>query len=76
MKAEKILLNEHLKIDVAGIPSAISAGCGLCLRMSKENLATAFNLLTTQKITIQQIYIYDRDEYHKIEPDGSYTNDN
>ncbi len=56
IKAEQALLGAGLKITVMPLPSQIKAGCGLCLRVQKEDLQTARTLLREKEITNSEIY--------------------
>lgn len=53
---ESFLLEEHLQVRVMPLPGVIQAGCGLCLRLSPEEMATARTILTQQGVPIQGIY--------------------
>ena len=45
MKAERLLLDENLCVVVMPLPSQISAGCGLCLRVSQNEIKSALRSL-------------------------------
>lgn len=64
---EKVLLADELPVEVSGLPPAISAGCGLCLRLQENQLEKALAVLGVHDIAIQGVYRQWQDTYHKIE---------
>ncbi len=56
IKAEKTLLDAKLDIMVVPLPAIISAGCGICLQVSKAELDQALTLLAQHKIEHSEVY--------------------
>jgi hypothetical protein len=57
IKGEQTLLDGGLKVKVMALPSALGAGCGLCLRVSQGDLAGAQGLLEAVGICPQGVYL-------------------
>ena len=45
IKSEQYLLMKNLHVSVIPLPSDISAGCGICLRLSDDEIETAVSIL-------------------------------
>jgi len=58
IKAEKCLLEQGLHVGVLPLPSQISAGCGICLRMPQGEIKSAIKVLTDKNIS--EIGLYSR----------------
>ena len=58
IKAERFLLAEKLKIGVMPLPSQVSAGCGICLRVSEGELERALSILDDKHIG--EVGLYSR----------------
>jgi len=56
IKAEKRLLEKAINAGVLPLPSQISAGCGICLRVSPDEIKSALEALTN----IDEIGLYTR----------------
>ncbi|MFV0399135.1 MAG: DUF3343 domain-containing protein [Oscillospiraceae bacterium] len=56
ISAEKALLEADVPVKVMPLPSAIRAGCGLCLRMPMECDDAAGEALRSYNIPLQQRY--------------------
>lgn len=54
--AEKILLEANIPVKVMPMPEAITAGCGLCLRLPEEDGLSAYRLLKSSSISPRGIY--------------------
>lgn len=54
--AEQALLAAGLAIRVMSLPSAIQAGCGICLRVSKAQVRQAAGLLLKQGLCTRGLY--------------------
>ena len=50
IKAEQRLLEEKLHVGVIPLPSQISAGCGICLRLSQDEIQAALRILADEQI--------------------------
>ena len=50
IKAEQCLLEEKLHVGVIPLPSQISAGCGICLRLSQDEIQAALRILADAQI--------------------------
>jgi hypothetical protein len=57
IQAERTLLSANLKVKVMPLPSAIRAGCGLCLRLHEKDSKKAQNILENINIPAEQIFI-------------------
>lgn len=56
IQAENVLLAAGLPVKVMPLPACISAGCGICLRLSLQNGERARAVLRKNGISQQQIY--------------------
>ncbi len=56
IKAEQTLLAAELSVTVMPLPAAVRAGCGLCLRVAKDDLLTAQRTLKQADVPVEQIY--------------------
>ena len=54
--AEHILLEAGLAVQVMPLPSAIRAGCGVCLRLPQAQLQQASALLGQAGIPVEGVY--------------------
>jgi hypothetical protein len=54
--AEKILLEANIPVKVMPMPEAITAGCGLCLRLPEDDGLCAYRLLKSSSISPRGIY--------------------
>ena len=54
---EKTLIEASIPVRVMGLPGAIQAGCGLCLRIDPEDLAESKSLLAKKGIWIEGCYL-------------------
>lgn len=66
VKAEQALLAGGVETVVMPLPSAIRAGCGLCLQISSGNLARADALLAQAEVPVEGRY---------FRADGKYLSD-
>ncbi|MFV0412689.1 MAG: DUF3343 domain-containing protein [Oscillospiraceae bacterium] len=55
--AEQTLLAAGLAIRVMSLPSAIQAGCGICLRVPKAQVRQAQALLLGQRLSACALYV-------------------
>ena len=58
--AEQTLLNAGLPAGVMPMPAAISAGCGICLRLPENSAAEAYALLRQTGIPTDGWYRMER----------------
>ncbi len=56
IKAEQTLLAAKLSVTVMPLPAAIRAGCGLCLRVAKDDMPAAQRALQEADVPIEQVY--------------------
>lgn len=56
---EQALLSAGLKVKVMALPSALGAGCGLCLRVEAEELPSASRLLNKAGFGPEGMYYRD-----------------
>ena len=50
IQAEQCLLEKKLRVGVLPLPSQISAGCGICLRINPDEIESALKALTDRNI--------------------------
>ena len=50
IKSEQLLLAEGLHVGVMPLPSQIRAGCGICLRLTPEEIGVALRILDKNNI--------------------------
>ena len=71
IKAEKTLLAQELQVGVLPLPSQISAGCGICLRIKPEEIRSAAGFLRDAQVGemgfyFRQVqdgrYVYQKEE--------------
>ena len=58
IKAEQCLLERRLQVGVLPLPSQISTGCGICLRIAQDEIKSA--LLVLAEKNIDEIELYSR----------------
>ena len=58
IKAEQCLLTQNILVGVLPLPSQISAGCGICLRVKVEDVIQALRILKDNNIS--EIGLYTR----------------
>jgi len=58
IKAEQCLLERKLQVGVLPLPSQISAGCGICVRLAKSEIKPALKALADKSIS--EIGVYSR----------------
>jgi len=63
IKAEQCLLEQKLRISVMPLPSQVSAGCGICLRVKPDEIRPALEILA--KKNIDEIGLFSRTEEDK-----------
>lgn len=66
IKSEHYLLEENLQVKVMPLPTQISAGCGICLRIPAAEIQTALDLLSAKKV--EDVGLYTR-----VEKDRGYS---
>lgn len=54
---ESAMLGNGIKVKVMPLPPAIKAGCGICLRVSQEEVAPAKQALHSKGILFEGLYI-------------------
>ncbi|MCL2234836.1 MAG: DUF3343 domain-containing protein [Defluviitaleaceae bacterium] len=59
IKAEKTLLAQELQVGVLPLPSQISAGCGICLRIKPEEIRPAVGFL--ESVNVGEMGLYSRE---------------
>ena len=50
IKSEQCLLEQNISVGVLPLPSQISAGCGICLRISRDEIRAALKVLAVNNI--------------------------
>jgi hypothetical protein len=58
IKAEQCLLSQNIFAGVLPLPSQISAGCGICLRIRAEDVESALRILKDNNVN--EIGLYTR----------------
>jgi hypothetical protein len=56
IKAEQCLLEQKLQVGVLPLPSQISAGCGICLRVNQDEIKQALEALAGKSVDVQSLY--------------------
>ena len=51
IKAEQCLLEQKLRVSVLPLPSLISTGCGICLRIKPDEIKSALDILAEKNIS-------------------------
>jgi len=62
IKAEHCLLEKKLSVSVLPLPSQISSGCGICLRVNQDEIKAALKALVDKKI--DEISLFSRQTGH------------
>lgn len=57
IQAEQCLLDAALAVRVMPLPSAIKAGCGICLRLPWGERAAALSCLRARDISPQHVHV-------------------
>ena len=60
IKAEQTLMNDGITVSVMPLPSAIRAGCGLCMRIGPDALPEARASLDRAGVPVESIYARER----------------
>lgn len=67
LKAEKLLLNAGIRLDVIPIPRAISSDCGMALEINGDELPRVRELLTAAQVQVAGIFQRNREgSYHPL----------
>lgn len=66
IRAERYLLEQKLQVGVMPLPSQIRAGCGICLRISPEEIKRALQILLSKEIA-------EFDLYSRVEQERGYA---
>ncbi len=61
LKAEKLLLENNISIDVIPVPRSISSDCGMAIKYSCEETEQVQDLLNRERINIARIYTCEED---------------
>ncbi|GLB28388.1 hypothetical protein LAD12857_03110 [Lacrimispora amygdalina] len=64
--AETLLLGEKIPVKVMPMPEAITAGCGLCLRLPEGDCPKALEILEQGSIIPRGIYKKTAGEYSSL----------
>ena len=59
MKAEKILKEKGIEVDLIPVPREISSDCGVAVELSKESEEEALLILKESKISMTECYTKD-----------------
>lgn len=63
---EQALLSGGIAVRVMPMPSAISAGCGLCLRVNPNDRAKAEALFAQKNVEVQQAYLAENGAFTAV----------
>ena len=70
IKAEQSLLEQKMQVGVLPLPSQISAGCGICLRIVQDEIEPALKTLADKNISeiglFSRVKENDRFSYNEI----------
>jgi len=66
IKAEQCLLEQKMKVSVLPLPSQISAGCGICLKVTQTEIIQALKALTDNGIN-------ERGLFSRLQENGKYV---
>ena len=68
MKAEKILKEKGIEVDLIPVPREISSDCGVAVELTKESEEKALLILRENKISMTECYTKDsRGKFEKKE---------
>ncbi len=56
MAAENALKHENLSPQIIPLPTQISAGCGLSIKISKDNFELAMQILAFKKVSVSKVF--------------------
>ncbi len=59
MRAEKVLKEKGIEIDLIPVPREISSDCGVAVEVSKESEEKAFLILRENRISMTECYTKD-----------------
>ncbi|HUL30016.1 MAG TPA: DUF3343 domain-containing protein [Thermodesulfobacteriota bacterium] len=59
MRAEKILKEKGIKVDLIPVPREISSDCGVAVELSKESEGKALLILEENRISMTECYTKD-----------------
>ncbi|HUL23625.1 MAG TPA: DUF3343 domain-containing protein [Thermodesulfobacteriota bacterium] len=59
MRAEKVLKEKGIEVDLIPVPREISSDCGVAVEVSKESEEKAFLILEEHRISIAECYTKD-----------------
>jgi len=71
IKAEQCLLEQKLRVSVLPLPSQISAGCGICLRIKTDEIKSALKALANNNIDEIKLFlrVMENNQYIYAEAD-------
>lgn len=61
LRAEELIEEQNIELDIIPIPREITAECGLAIRVSYEQKEQVEEILTNNKINMAGIYSLDAD---------------
>ena len=68
MRAEKVLKEKGIEVDLIPVPREISSDCGVAVELSRESEEKAFLILRENRILMSECYIKDsRGKFEKRE---------
>lgn len=60
LKAEKVLMNSNLKIELIPVPREFSANCGISMCLPWEKKDNAVDILKNNSIQIENVHQWNR----------------
>ena len=57
IKSENLLIKEGISVAVMPLPPQVRAGCGICLRIRKDEIRSAADILVKNEINETKLYI-------------------
>lgn len=69
MKAEKLLKEENIGVDLIPVPRKISSDCGMAVELENDNKDKTRDILTVNNIEIAGIYLREGKFFQKVEED-------
>ena len=59
MRAEKVLKEKGIEVDLIPVPREISSDCGVAVELSQESEEKAFIILSENRISMSECYTKD-----------------
>lgn len=66
IKAEKIIENTKIKFEIMPTPTEITKSCGICIRVSENEIESILELVDKGEIQRNEIFRISNGSYRKI----------